>query len=94
VNALLLIAGLLGLVMIVVCGVAAAEIAGDRGRVPGFWLVLGIFFPLAGALVVWLLPPGTRGRIDCRWCSESIRQSARVCPHCQREQQARVPQPH
>ncbi|QPG45119.1 MULTISPECIES: hypothetical protein [unclassified Rhodococcus (in: high G+C Gram-positive bacteria)] len=53
--------GMLGLWVIVgtVCGVIAANIASNKHRSVGGFLLLGFLFPVLGVVVSILVPPGT-----------------------------------
>lgn len=69
------------------CGIAAAVVAGNKGRNAAGWFILGFFFgPIAliVALVLSKAGPANDER-KCPFCAEFIKSEAKVCKHCGRD---------
>ncbi len=64
-------------------GLPALWLAGEKGRDPYIWAVIGVLFgPIAVAMVGFA--PRRAGGIfgECPACREAIRAEARICPFC------------
>jgi len=65
----------------VICGILAAEIAKSKGRSWTSWFVSGILFGPLSIIVILLL-----GRRDvCPYCRGTVHPLAILCPHCRSE---------
>ena len=64
---------------------ATREIAEDRGRQPGVWMLLALVGPVWTPLLLRLMPRGEYGMDMCSFCFEMMRNNALACPHCGRD---------
>lgn len=81
----------------IICGIAAAYVAGQKNKSAGLWLLLGIVLGPIALLMVGFAPaapamnaghsqtmPSSHVR-TCPYCAEEIKWEAIVCKHCGRE---------
>lgn len=68
-------------------GFAGAIIAARKGRNPLVWFLLCAIAPLVIAVIILLPPlPNAGYTRKCPFCSEIIKEDAKLCKHCGREQ--------
>ena len=68
------------LIIWIVCGVASALVASNRGSSGLLWFVLGVLFGPFGLLFSFTAGP----RTVCRDCRKPVDSEATKCPHCGR----------
>jgi len=75
-----------GLIIWVLCGIAAAMVASSKGRSVGRWFFAGLLFGPFG--LIFALLAGKEGPAEgerkCPFCAEFIKNEAIVCKHCGR----------
>lgn len=74
-------------VFLIIAGIVGGIIAIRNGRNPIMWFILCALFPFF-IIVVALIPPMlSEGYTKkCIYCSEIIKEDARFCKHCGKEQ--------
>jgi hypothetical protein len=76
------------MILLIICGAAAAIVANSRGASSGRWFVLGCFFGPLGLLFSFA-SGDVRGR--CQFCRSTISAQATRCPRCQADSPIHVP---
>ena len=74
-------------IFLIAAGMAGALIAGRNGRNPIVWFTLCALFPLLIVVIAVLPARVSKGYTQkCPYCAEIIKEEARFCKHCGREQ--------
>ena len=76
------------LIWLALCLVVAI-LAAKRDRNPIGWALLALVLsPVVAGIILLVLGEGRTAR--CMYCAERIKETARICPHCQREHRSPI----
>jgi hypothetical protein len=71
--------------------IAAAMLAGDKGRNRTPWFIAGLFLGPLALFAAYIVGPEEAKSIEdrthkkCPYCAELVKYEAKVCKHCRRE---------
>jgi predicted nucleic acid-binding Zn ribbon protein len=73
--------------LVIIAGIVGGIIARRKGRSPIWWFILCAIVPLLIAVII-VLPPLVSKRYTktCPYCAEIIKEDAKFCKHCGKEQ--------
>jgi hypothetical protein len=73
--------------LVIIAGIVGSIIAIRKGRSPILWFFLCAIVPLLIAVII-VLPPLVSKRYTktCPYCAEIIKEDAKFCKHCGKEQ--------
>lgn len=74
-------------IFFIIAGVVGGIIARRNGRNPVIWFALCALFPLLIVVIALFPPLVSEGYTKkCPYCAEIIKEDARFCKHCSKEQ--------